>query len=163
MKKIIVIGCPGSGKSTFSKALHTTTGIPLFHLDMMYWNADRTTVEKAVFMERLEDVLSQNEWIIDGNYSATMELRMSCCDTIIFLDYPTDLCLDGIRKRKGTARSDLPWVEPEDDDETFVSFVTSYNTQVRPQVMELLEKYACKDIFVFTDRDQASAFLQKLQ
>ena len=50
-----------------------------------------------------------------------------------------------------------------DDDETFVSFVTSYNTQVRPQVMELLEKYACKDIFVFSDRDQASAFLQKLQ
>lgn len=53
MKKIIVIGCPGSGKSTFSKALNKITGIPLFHLDMMFWNADKTTVEKTVFLERL--------------------------------------------------------------------------------------------------------------
>ena len=53
MKKVIVIGCPGSGKSTFSRALHEIVGIPLYHLDMMYWNADRTTVEKSVFLERL--------------------------------------------------------------------------------------------------------------
>ena len=57
MKKIIVIGCPGSGKSTFSKALHQCTDIPLFHLDMMYWNADKTTVEKAVFLERLSGAM----------------------------------------------------------------------------------------------------------
>ena len=53
MRKIIVIGCPGSGKSTFSKALHRITGIPLIHLDMLYWNPDRTTVERPVFLERL--------------------------------------------------------------------------------------------------------------
>ncbi|MBO5715969.1 MAG: adenylate kinase, partial [Clostridia bacterium] len=68
MKKIIVIGCPGSGKSVFSRALHNKTGVPLFHLDMMYWNADKTTVEKKVFLERLSVVLEKNEWIIDGNY-----------------------------------------------------------------------------------------------
>ena len=48
MKRIIVIGCPGSGKSTLSRKLHKITGIPLFHLDMMYWNADRTIVDKVV-------------------------------------------------------------------------------------------------------------------
>ena len=85
MKKIIVIGCPGSGKSTFSRELHKNTGIPLFHLDMMYWNSDKTIVEKAVFLERLSDVLRQNEWIIDGNYASTMELRLKECDTVIFL------------------------------------------------------------------------------
>ena len=91
MKKIIVIGCPGSGKSTFSKALHKITGIPLFHLDMMYWNADKTTVEKSLFLERLSKTLSEKEWIIDGNYASTMELRIKECDTIIFLDKKTDL------------------------------------------------------------------------
>lgn len=71
MKKIMVIGCPGSGKSTFSRELYSKTGIPLYHLDMMYWNADKTTVEKDVFLERLLTVLDKNEWIIDGNYAST--------------------------------------------------------------------------------------------
>ena len=53
MKKIIVIGCPGSGKSTFSRELHERTRIPLYHLDMLFWNADKTTVEKSVFLELL--------------------------------------------------------------------------------------------------------------
>lgn len=51
MKKIIVIGCPGSGKSTFSKALHEVTGIPLFRLDMLFWNEDKTTVGRTVFLD----------------------------------------------------------------------------------------------------------------
>ena len=74
MKKVIVIGCPGSGKSTFARELHDKTGIPLYHLDMMYWNADKTTVEKRVFLELLSAVLEKDEWIIDGNYGFTMEL-----------------------------------------------------------------------------------------
>ena len=113
MKKVIVIGCPGSGKSTVSKALHNKTGIPLYHLDMMYWNADKTTVEKSVFLERLSAVLEKDAWIIDGNYGSTMELRMAACDTVIFLDYPLDVCLNGIKERFGKPRSDMPWIETE--------------------------------------------------
>ena len=64
MKKIIVIGCPGSGKSTVSRELHNKTGIPLYHLDMMYWNADKTTVEKSLFLERLSAVLEKDEWVM---------------------------------------------------------------------------------------------------
>ena len=86
MKKIIVIGCPGSGKSTLSRKLHSITKIPLYHLDMMFWNEDKTTAEKSVFLERLSDVLTKDSWIIDGNYSSTMEIRMNECDTVIFLD-----------------------------------------------------------------------------
>ena len=84
MRKMIVIGCPGSGKSTFSKVLRKRTGIPLFHLDRMFWNADRTTVEESVFYERLWKAMQNNEWIIDGNYASTMELRLQNCDTVIF-------------------------------------------------------------------------------
>ena len=120
MKKVIVIGCPGSGKSTVSRALHNKTGIPLYHLDMMYWNADKTTVEKSVFLERLYAVLEKDEWIIDGNYGSTMELRMAACDTVIFLDYPLDVCLGGIKERRGKPRSDMPWIETEEDSE-FIS------------------------------------------
>ncbi len=162
MKKIIVIGCPGSGKSTFSRELHNITGIPLFHLDMMYWNSDKTIVEKAVFLERLSDVLRQNEWIIDGNYASTMELRLKECDTVIFLDFPSDVCLEGVRKRQGKPRSDMPWVENGDDAE-FIEFIKNYNSQNRPQVIELLARYSLKNIFKFTTRAESEEFLNRIR
>ena len=110
MKRIIVIGCPGSGKSTFSRELRRLTGIPLYSLDLMYWNADKTTVEKSLFLERLSVAMSREEWIIDGNYASTMEMRMAACDTVIFLDYPLEICLEGIAARKGKPRPDMPWI-----------------------------------------------------
>lgn len=158
MKKIIVIGCPGSGKSTFSRELNRITHIPLYYLDMMYWNSDRTTVEKAVFIERLADAINKDEWIIDGNYGSTMEPRMQACDTVIFLDYPLDVCLDGIRGRIGKERPDMPWVEYEEDQE-FTEFVKSYNYQSRPKVMELLAKYSNKEVHIFKSRNEADEFL----
>lgn len=158
MRKVIVIGCPGSGKSTFSRALHKATGLPLFHLDMLYWNENRTTVEKSVFLKRLNDILSKDKWIIDGNYASTMELRLKECDTVFFLDYPLKVCLDGIRERKGKARSDMPWIETEDDKE-FIEFIKKFNIESRPQIMDLLRKFSDKNILVFTDRAQADQFL----
>lgn len=163
MKKIIVIGCPGSGKSTFSKALHKITGIPLFHLDMMFWNTNKTTVEKSVFLERLSKALEKSEWIIDGNYSSTMELRIQECDTVIFLDYPLNVCLNGVKERRGKARSDMPWVESDEEDAEFIEFIKNYNSKNRPQVMELLNKYSYKNIFVFTNRTEAKEFLSQVE
>jgi adenylate kinase family enzyme len=160
MKKIIVIGCPGSGKSTFSRVLRDKTGIELFYLDMMFWNADKTTVEKSVFYERLNSVLEKDEWIIDGNYISTMETRILSCDTVFFLDYPSDVCLDGVRRRIGTQREDMPWVETEEDTE-FTEFIKSFSEKQRPRIIELLEKYSAKNITVFRSREEADAFLME--
>ncbi len=162
MKKIMIIGCPGSGKSTFSRALHEKTGIPLYHLDMMFWNADRTTVEKQVFMEPLQNAMEQDEWIIDGNYGSTIELRLAACDTVFFLDYPVEVCLQGIRQRRGKPRSDMPWFETEEEDAEFINFIKSYNSESRPQVMALLEKYAHKNIYIFRSRAEKDAFLSRM-
>ena len=161
MKKIIVIGCPGAGKSTFSRLLHSKTGIPLYHLDMLYWNGDKTTVEKDVFLDRLSNVLAEDEWIIDGNYISTMELRLSLCDTVFFLDYPTELCLDGVRTRRGVARSDIPWIETDEDAE-FIEYVEKFNVEQRPRVLSLLERYSDKNIFIFKSREEAYEFCQNI-
>ena len=158
MKRVIVIGCPGSGKSTVSRALHNKTGIPLYHLDMMFWNADKTTVEKSVFLKRLSAVLKKDEWIIDGNYGSTMELRMAACDSVIFLDYSLEVCLNGIKERRGKPRSDMPWIENEEDTE-FIEFIKSYNEQQKPKVLEVLKKHGDKNIIIFESREQADAFL----
>ena len=161
MKRILVIGCPGSGKSTFSKKLHNLTHLPLCHLDMLYWKADKTTVESAVFLERLAEILSEEAWIIDGNYASTMELRMSACDTVLFLDYPPELCLAGVRERMGKRRSDIPWVETEEDPE-FIEFINRFSVENRPQILALLERYADKTIRVFKNRREAEEFLMGL-
>ena len=127
---------------------------------MLYWNADKTTVEKSVFLERLSALLEKDEWIIDGNYGSTMELRLLACDTVIFLDYPLEVCLDGIQTRRGKPRSDMPWIETAEDAE-FIEFIKNYNDQRRPQVLALLEKYNDKNIIVFANREQANAFLSE--
>ena len=163
MKKIIVIGCPGSGKSTFSRALQSKTGIPLFYLDMMYWNADKTKADKTVFLERLASVLQKDEWIIDGNYGSTMEARLRACDTVFFLDYPVEICLNGIRERRGKARPDMPWFETGEEDPEFLSFVKDFNEQSRPVIMELLKRYPDKNAIVFSDRKEADDYLTRLQ
>ena len=162
MKKVIVIGCPGSGKSTFSRALHSLTGIPLFYLDQMNWNADRTTVDPAVFLQRLTESMEQDAWILDGNYGQTLERRLQHCDTVFFLDYPVEVCLAGIESRKGKPRPDMPWIEPEDEiDWAFLDFIKSFHTQVRPDVLALLEKYRDRTVVIFHSREEADAYLKE--
>ena len=162
MNKAIIIGCPGSGKSTFSRALHEKTKLPLYHLDMLYWNSDRTTVSKEVFRERLQNVLVLDKWIIDGNYGSTIEMRLKECDTVFFLDYPLEVCIDGVRQRKGTVRTDMPWVETEDDEE-FLQFIRDFEAQSKPKIIELLSKYTDKNIVIFKSREDADRYLENLR
>ena len=155
----MIIGCPGSGKSTFARALHQAIGLPLYHLDMMYWNADRTTVPKDAFLGQLCDILARPEWIIDGNYSSSMELRMKAADTVFFLDLPTEVCLFGIEERKGKPRPDMPWIESGKSDEEFITFIKEYGTSSRPYVLQLLEKYHDHNIVIFRSRQEINTYL----
>ena len=87
---------------------------------------------------------------------------MQECDTVIFLDYPLDVCLDGILERCGRPRSDMPWVEPKQYDEEFIESTKNYNLQNRPQVMKLLDAYSYKNILIFKNRNEADDFLSQL-
>ena len=162
MKKVIVIGCPGSGKSTFARKLAQKTDLPLYYLDMMYWNADKTTVDKEVFRNKLREVMKTEKWIIDGNYGSTIEIRMSACDTVFFLDFDVEVCLSGIKERQGKIRPDMPWIETEDDIE-FLEFIRNYNINNRPAVIDLINKYNDKNIFVFKNRSEAEKYLEDLR
>ena len=161
MKKVIVIGCPGAGKSTFSGKLRDKTGLPLFHLDMIHHRPDRTTVSKEEFDAKLRAILEQDQWIIDGNYNRTMEMRMEACDTVFLLDYPVELCLEGAKARIGTKREDLPWVEEELDEE-FRQWILDFPATQLPNIYELLEKYRDgKEIHIFHSRDDADHYLKE--
>ena len=160
MKRIIVIGCPGSGKSTFARALRDRLGLPLIHLDMLYWNADQTTVSREIFDERLQNVLEGDQWIIDGNYRRTMEKRLQNCDTVFFLDLPAEVCLESVRGRIGIKRSDLPWIETEEDAE-FMEYIRAFSAEQRPEILSLLQKYPSVNTIVFHSREEVDAYLEK--
>ena len=162
MKRVIVIGCPGAGKSTFAKNLRDATGLPLYHLDMLWHRPDRTNVSVAEFDEKLGEILGRPEWIIDGNYERTQETRLQQCDTAFLLDYPLEICLDGAKDRIGKGRDDMPWVETELD-EKFRQWILNFPKSQLPRIYDLLSKYQSnREIVIFKSREGAEEYLKGL-
>ena len=159
--RIIVLGCPGSGKSTFARALAARTGLPLIHLDSVWWRADGSHISRDEFDRALSELLAGEKWIMDGDYSRTYEVRLRAADTVIFLDYPEDVCMAGIVGRVGEERPDMPWTESTLDPE-LVAMVQTYARDNRPVLLDLLRRYADRQVLVFTDRTRADRWLSEL-
>lgn len=162
MKKVLIIGCPGSGKSTFARKLRDITQLPLYYLDMLWHKPDQTTVSAEEFDASLQDILTRGQWIIDGNYQRTLEVRLMACDTVFLLDYPLSLCLEGASARIGQKREDMPWIETEFDDE-FRQWIMDFPTEQLPYIYQMIEKYKTgRDIHIFHSREEADGYLERL-
>lgn len=162
MKKAIVIGCPGSGKTTFSEKLHRRTKLPLFYLDAIWHKPDRTHIPREEFDQRLAEIGKLEEWIIDGNYSRTIEARFKMCNTVFLFDLPTQVCLQGATERLGKTRYDMPWIDTELDSK-FKEEIQTFRENVLPTIYELLEKYKDgRQIIIFKSRQQAEEYLENL-
>lgn len=162
MEKVLVIGCPGAGKSTFARALRDRTCLPLYYLDQIWHKPDGTNVSTAEFDARLAEILRQHRFIVDGNYLRTMEMRLRCCDTVFLLDYPLSVCLAGAQARVGVPHEDLPWVEQELDPE-FRQWIEDFPTAQLPVIYQLLARYHdSRRITVFHSREEADAYLRVL-
>lgn len=163
MKKIIVIGCPGSGKSTFSKKINTILNLPLYHLDMMYYNEDSTHITGEEFLKKMSKIFEKESWIIDGNYQKTLEIRIKECDTIFLFDISTDLCIKGVESRVGVKRSDLPWIE-EKIEEDFKNEIINFKEEKIPKIYELIEQYKNeKEIIIFKSREESDKYIENLK
>ena len=162
MKRILVVGPSGAGKSELSRKIKRKLNIPLIHLDNIFWKEDKTHIPREEFDQKLDEILRQDEWIIDGDYSRTYEVRMQAADTIIFLDYPLDVCLKGVESRVGKVRLDIPWVEDEFDPD-FKEWIIRWFDDTLPILKSLLEKYKdTKDILVFESREEGDKFIENL-
>ena len=159
--RILILGCPGSGKSTFARALGERTGLPVVHLDNIWWRADGTHVSREEFDRALGELLQGERWILDGDYSRTVEVRLRAADTAICLDYPEEVCMAGITARVGQERPDMPWTESTLDPE-LVAMVQNYARDSRPALLSLFQKYPEKQVIIFTSRDEADRWLSQL-
>lgn len=162
MKKVIVIGCPGSGKTTFAEKLQKCTNLPLYYLDAIWHKPDKTHILREEFDEKIQEIFKTSEWIIDGNYGRIIEMRLKECDTVFLFDLPTEVCVQGATERIGKGRYDLPWLETELDPE-FESFIREFPETTLPKIYYLIEKYkAEKEIIIFKSREEADRYINNI-
>lgn len=161
MKRVLVIGAPGAGKSTFAKALHEITGLPLYHLDLVWYKENKTRVSRPEFDVQVLEIMKGEKWILDGNFQRTMEMRMKECDTVFLLNYPVEVCLEGIRERVGQKREDFRWVDREVNPE-LVQKAIDFSRDKLPRTFELLKKYPNKKFIQFKTREESEKYLREL-
>ncbi len=162
----MIIGSPGSGKSTLARHLRELLHIPAYHMDYIFWQPGWVPIKRKKLVEETKKLMEKDTWIIDGNYSATMDIRLQEADTIIFLHFSTMRCLYGITKRRlqyhKQTRPGLAAGCPEKLDWEFFQWVRKFNKRKAPHIYELLTKYPDKQQIIFKNRSQLQKFLQEL-
>ena len=166
MQRVVILGCSGSGKSTLARALGDKTGLPVVHGDRLFWHSGWVASTKAEIDEKLTAAASEENWIIDGNYTRTLSDRVERCDTIIFLDMPRWLCLLSVFKRfitsVGTVRPDMGEGCKEKIDWEFLTWIWNFNKTKRPMLCDLIKQHPDKEIYIFKSRKAVKTFLKNL-
>ena len=145
MQRVMVIGSPGAGKSTLARTLAARTGLPLIHLDAHYHLPGWVEPPEDQWQVRLRELVAGKSWIIDGNFGGSMAMRLARADTVIWLDYPTWVCLRRVigrwREFRGRARPDVPPDCPERLDPVFLLYVARFRAVKRPGILKRLEGF----------------------
>ena len=167
MNRVMIIGCGGAGKSTLARKLGEKTGLPVVHLDQIWWAPGHWQhIETPEFDEKLALELQKPRWILDGNFNRTIEARLEVCDTVIYLDYPRLVCIKNwlgrVIKNWGRHRPDMTegcteWIDPE-----FVKWIWNFNKNNRARYYALLNNAGDKKVVILKSRRQAERFLAEL-
>ena len=168
MKRIVIIGCGGAGKSTLARKLGEIMELPVVHLDQIFWSPGNWQhLGKEEFDARLLAEMEKESWILDGNYNRTMAMRLDRCDTVIYLDYNRFVCIAGWLRRVitnwGKARADMApgckeWFDPE-----FFQWLWTFNRNYRQKYHAMLSDLQHKQVYIFHNRRQLKRFLHSLK
>ena len=167
MEQILVIGCPGAGKTTLSLRLREKLGLPVIHLDKIFWSPGNWEhLKNDAFDEILEKELQNPRWIIEGNFDRTLPLRLQHCDTVIWLDYNRYVCLFSWFKRMilnwGKVRPDMAPGCVERYEQEFAEFIWNFNRKKRAEYEALFAARPDKKLYRFKNRHQVNEFLKTL-
>jgi adenylate kinase family enzyme len=167
MDRVMVIGSPGSGKTTFSVKLAEILKLPLIHLDKLFWLEGWTERSKDEFDTLLDEALQGERWIIDGNYSRTLRKRLERADTVVYFDLPTRICLFRVIKRvitnRGKTRADMGDGCPERFDLEFLKYVRNFKKTNRDKILNVLSEFSDKQIIIIKKRSDLKKLYDTLR
>ena len=168
MKKIAIIGSGGSGKSTFARKLGEKLFIEVYHLDAILWKPNWTAVSKQQQEIIQHQLVSKEQWIIDGNYNGTLDIRLNAADCVIFMDMPRKLCVYRVFKRmilhRNKQRPDMADGCTERFDLNFLKWVWNYPHDKRPGVIDKLQKLKNdKKIIILSSPKEAHDFIENIK
>lgn len=164
--RILIIGCCGSGKSTLARQLGERLGLPVVHLDQLFWRPGWVGTPTEEFDSLLARELTKARWIMDGNYGRTLPMRLSFADRVIFLDFSRWRCMWGVVKRiaqnYGKTREDMGPGCPERIDLPFLQYTWNFNRHSRANLYNTLRQFPDVPVYVFKNRRQVTAFLRHI-
>ncbi len=162
MKRVLIIGSPGAGKSTLACQLAERAGIPLVHLDRLYWKPGWVEPDKLAWRDTVKQLVQADSWIIDGHYTSTLDLRLGAADTVLLLDFPRWICLfrvlDRVLRTWGRTRQDMGSGCQERLDWEFLWFIWNFPTQHLPTAKEMLKTFPGR-VIIFRHPREAQRFL----
>ncbi len=170
-ERLLILGCGGSGKSTLAIELGHITGLPVIHLDRLFWLPGWKHRNRTDFDALLADELNNPRWIIDGDYSRTLAMRLERCDAVVVLDYPRAVCAAGVIRRRvqyaGRSRESMAQGCPERLDPEFVRWVWNFRRSRLPAMLDLLAITAQREqppqIFILNSRMQTRRWLKAVR
>ena len=168
-QRLLILGCGGSGKSTFSRKLAHAMGLDLHHLDSLYWKPGWNHTPADEWEATVRELIARDSWIIDGSYFGTLDLRLERADAVIFFDLPRLVCIWRVCKRRlqnlrGTNRPGMPAGCPERIYFSFLKWVWRYRKTNRPQVVEKLGRFSRQGrVFTVTSSREARVLLEVLR
>jgi adenylate kinase family enzyme len=167
LKRILVIGSGGSGKTTFARRLAERTNLPLIHLDALYWRPGWDPTPADEWLTKVEALVRTPAWIMDGNYGGTLNIRLAACDAVVFLDIPRLVCLWRVVRRQlqhgGQNRAELPAGCPERLTWEFLKWIWTYPTRRRGAILRRLDELeAQKRVDVLRSSDEMDSFVNGL-
>lgn len=162
--KIIIIGCPGSGKSTLSKQLSDILNIEVIHLDKIYWKPFWVNITKEEFDEKLDEILKLNSFIIDGNYHRTIKQRLEKSDLVIYLDYPSEICIQSYitRVKEKSIKEFITENCIEEIDEEFLQYISSYNEKYKKSNYQKIYE-SNKKYIILNNREEKEMFINLIK
>lgn len=168
MERIIIIGCPGAGKTTLARRLGEIWKLPVVHLDRIFWSPGNWEhLGHADFDQALRKELEKPRWIIEGNYDRTLPMRLRHCDGVIWLDFGRCACLRGWFQRMirhwGQVRPDMAPGCVERYEHEFAKYIWNFNRENREKYCRLLKEEEGVETIVLKNRRMVKRFLRELE